>query len=127
MNLKIDLSSGLPIYLQLIEQIKHYIAIGVLNSEDQLPSVRKLSADLRINPNTIAKAFNIMENEGIVYTRRGEGTFISAGANEGAKESKMDILKSQIEQMVNTANMLNIQKEQVQKMIDEFYKDKRNE
>ena len=122
MNLKIDPSSGLPIYHQLIEQIKHSIAIGVMKAEDQLPSVRKLSMDLRINPNTIAKAYNIMEMEGIVYTKRGEGTFISSGASEPSIKSQRAVLRGLVDQVVETAKSMKIPEDEVHDMIETSYK-----
>jgi GntR family transcriptional regulator len=118
MNFKIDPSSGLPIYLQLIEQIKYHISVGTLRAEDQLPSVRKLSTDLRVNPNTIAKAFNIMENDGIVYTKRGEGTFVSSQAADSSKEDRLEVLRGLVEQVVETAITLKVPKEEVHRMID---------
>jgi GntR family transcriptional regulator len=124
MNLKIDPSSGLPLYLQLIEQIKYHISVGTLRAEDQLPSVRKLSMDLRINPNTIAKAFNIMETEGIVYTKRGEGTFISSNAADSSKEERRGVLRSLIGQVVETAKALDVSPAEVQRMLDEGFNDK---
>ncbi|MDQ7826001.1 MAG: GntR family transcriptional regulator [Candidatus Eremiobacteraeota bacterium] len=119
MNLKIDPSSGLPIYLQLIEQIKYHISVGTMKAEDQLPSVRKLSMDLRINPNTIAKAFNIMENEGIVYTKRGEGTFISSAAAESSKEERLGVLRNLLGQVAETARTLKVPPAEVHQMLDE--------
>jgi GntR family transcriptional regulator len=76
MILSIDIASGLPIYLQIIQQIKWRVATGILKPGERLPSVRELADTLRINPNTVAKAFTELEREGIVETRRGSGTFI---------------------------------------------------
>lgn len=121
MNFKIDPSSGLPIYHQLIEQIKYLIAAGTLQAEDQLPSVRKLSVDLRINPNTIAKAYNIMETSGIVYTRRGEGTFISPQVASSSGESRLQVIRSVVRQVTETAITMKISREDVLKMVNEDF------
>jgi GntR family transcriptional regulator len=126
MNLKIDPASGLPIYLQLIEQIKYHISVGTIRAEDQLPSVRKLSTDLRVNPNTIAKAFNIMETEGIVYSKRGEGTFISPNAAESSKEERRGVLKNLLKQVAETAEALNVPPDEVHRMMDECFKETSN-
>ncbi len=67
-------SSGVPLYLQLLNQLKERIASGQVKSGEQLPSVRELSADLKINPLTVAKVYQILEREGLVETRRGMGT-----------------------------------------------------
>ncbi len=121
MDFKSDPSSGLPIYLQLIEQFKYHISVGSLRAEEQLPSVRKLSTELRINPNTIAKAFNIMETEGIVYTKRGEGTFVSSQAETSSKEGRIDVLRGLVDQVVETAITLKISSEEVCSMIQQGF------
>jgi len=121
MNFKIDPSSGLPLYLQLIEQFKYHISVGSLRAEDQLPSVRKLSTELRINPNTIAKAFNIMETEGIVYTKRGEGTFVSAQAEITSKEDRLDVLRNLVGQVVETAMTLKVSTGEVCSMVEKEF------
>ena len=66
-----------PIYLQLMDEIRRAIVTGVLKSDDALPSLRELAVDLRINPNTIAQAYRELEREGLVYFRRGQGTFVA--------------------------------------------------
>ena len=76
MNLEIDFRSGLPIYLQVVERIKERLASGQLKPGDQLPTVRSLAADLRVNLNTIARAYRIMDESGIISTQQGRGTYI---------------------------------------------------
>jgi GntR family transcriptional regulator len=70
-------SLGAPIYLQLMEQIKHAIETGALRPGDQLPGIRPLAEELVINPNTVAKAYRELEHEGIVELRHGAGAFVS--------------------------------------------------
>lgn len=72
----LNLASGVPIYLQLIEQVKHAIEAGVLRSGDQLPSVRQIAEELLINPNTVARAYRELEHGGIVDLRHGSGAYI---------------------------------------------------
>jgi GntR family transcriptional regulator len=76
MNLEIDFRSGIPIYLQVVERIKERLASGQLKPGDQLPTVRSLAADLRVNFNTIARAYRIMDESGIISTQQGRGTYI---------------------------------------------------
>jgi GntR family transcriptional regulator len=76
MNLEIDFRSGIPIYLQVIERIKERLAAGQLKPGDQLPTVRSLASDLRVNFNTIARAYRIMDESGIISTQQGRGTYI---------------------------------------------------
>jgi GntR family transcriptional regulator len=73
-------SSGVPIYLQLMEQVKHAVETGALRPGEQLPGIRPLAEELVINPNTVAKAYRELEHEGIVELRQGAGAFIAAGA-----------------------------------------------
>jgi GntR family transcriptional regulator len=73
-----DPSSGVPIYLQLMEQVKHGIETGALRSGEQLPGIRPLAEELVINPNTVARAYRELEHEGFVELRQGAGAFVSA-------------------------------------------------
>ena len=70
-------SSGVPIYLQLIEQVKHAIETGALRAGEQLPGIRPLAERLVINPNTVAKAYRELEHEGVIELRHGAGAFVS--------------------------------------------------
>jgi len=73
-------SSGVPIYLQLMEQVKHSIETGALRPGEQLPGIRPLAEELVINPNTVAKAYRELEHEGVIELRHGAGAFVSASA-----------------------------------------------
>jgi GntR family transcriptional regulator len=73
-------SLGVPIYLQLMEQVKHAIETGALRPGEQLPGIRPLAEQLVINPNTVAKAYRELEHEGVVELRHGAGAFVSATA-----------------------------------------------
>lgn len=81
-------SSGVPIYLQLMEQIKHGIETGALRSGDQLPGIRPLAEQLVINPNTVAKVYRELEHEGVVELRHGAGAFVAktASATKGTEK-----------------------------------------
>jgi GntR family transcriptional regulator len=77
-------SSGVPIYLQLMEQVKHAIETGALKPGDQLPGIRPLAEELVMNPNTVAKAYRELEHEGVIELRHGAGAFV-AGQARGRK------------------------------------------
>jgi GntR family transcriptional regulator len=81
MQIELDHRSKIPSYVQIIDQIKHLIAIGALRPDDQLPTVRQLAADLRLNFNTIARAYRALDEEGLISTQHGRGTFILAIPN----------------------------------------------
>src|ERR1041384_1839500 len=72
-------SLGVPIYLQLMEQVKHAVETGALRPGDQLPGIRPLAEELVINPNTVAKAYRELEHEGVIELRHGAGAFVAAG------------------------------------------------
>jgi GntR family transcriptional regulator len=76
-------ASGVPVYLQLIEQVKHAIDIGALRPGDQLPAIRRVAEDLVINPNTVAKAYRELEHEGVIELRQGSGAFVSENGRAG--------------------------------------------
>ena len=76
LDLKIDFRSGLPIYAQIVEQIRHMLACGKLKQGDQLPTVRQLATDLRVNFNTIARAYRLLDEAGLISTQQGRGTYI---------------------------------------------------
>jgi GntR family transcriptional regulator len=77
MLIRIDPHSGVAIYLQIMDRIKHLVATGTLQPGDQLPTIRQLSVDLRVDPNTVAHAYRELDREGIISTQQGRGTFIS--------------------------------------------------
>lgn len=80
MLLRPNPASGVPIYLQLMEQVKHAIEIGALRPGEQLPGIRPLAEELVINPNTVAKAYRELEHEGVIELRHGAGAFVSGNA-----------------------------------------------
>lgn len=78
---RLDTRSGVPTYLQLVEQVRRALLLGYLSDGDQLPTVREVAAALVVNPNTVAKAYREMEREGLVAPRAGLGTFVTGGAD----------------------------------------------
>src|SRR5678815_2879658 len=82
-------SSGVPIYVQLMEQVKHAIETGALRPGDQLPGIRPLAEELVINPNTVAKVYRELEHEGVIELRHGAGAFVSANARAKKMSDKV--------------------------------------
>ena len=76
MKLKVDKHSRVPTYAQIVERVKHMVATGELRPDDQLPTVRQLAQDLRVNFNTVARAYTLLHNAGIVSAQHGRGTFV---------------------------------------------------
>lgn len=88
MLFKINPASGVPIYLQLMEQVKHAIETGALRAGEQLPGIRPLSEELAMNPNTVAKAYRELEHEGVIELRHGAGAFVAGAARaKGATDT----------------------------------------
>ena len=75
----VDPQSGVPIYLQIIEQIKRSVALGILQAGEQLPTVKQLALDLTINPNTVARAYRDLERDTVIETAPGRGSFVRSG------------------------------------------------
>jgi GntR family transcriptional regulator len=76
MAMRLNPASGIPLYVQLVEQVKHAIETGAIRAGEQLPSVRQMAEDLVINPNTVARAYRDLEQEGIIELKHGSGAFI---------------------------------------------------
>lgn len=76
MDIRIDLDSAVPIYQQIVHSIKHQVATGQLKPGEQLPTVRELAADLRINPNTVARAYEQLDSDSVISTQQGRGTYV---------------------------------------------------
>ena len=79
---RLDPASGVPTYLQLVQQVEHALLLGYLKPGDQLPKVREAVADLAINPNTVLKAYRELEHKGLASGRPGQGTFVQAGLSQ---------------------------------------------
>jgi GntR family transcriptional regulator len=86
MRINVDLRSSTPIYLQIVEQIHKNLESGALKKGDQLPTVRQLAADLRINFNTVARAYRILDESGLISTQHGRGTYIWETLTEKSEE-----------------------------------------
>lgn len=86
MQIKLDFRSGLPIYVQIMDQIKNLVATGILQPDDQLPTVRQLASDLRVNFNTVARAYRLLDQAGIISTQHGRGTYILAPSTPESSE-----------------------------------------
>jgi len=88
MIVNLDVQDARPIYLQIIDEVRRALVVGSLRPEDPLPSVRELASELRVNPRTVSQAYQELERAGVVYVRRGEGTFVSADALPGPAERR---------------------------------------
>lgn len=88
MLVNLDPRDGRPLYLQIMDEVRRALVVGTLRPEDPLPSVRELASELVVNPRTVLQAYRELEREGVVYVRRGQGTFVSPGLHSGGRERR---------------------------------------
>jgi GntR family transcriptional regulator len=112
----IDPKSAVPIYLQIIGQIRRQVAAGVLAPGDQLPSVRELAAQLIINPNTAARVYRDLERDGLLETRRGQGTYISPTAAALAESERKSLVSERMAEAVGEARSLGLSDDAILKL-----------
>src|SRR5215510_9596588 len=129
MNFQIDFKSGKPVYLQLVDQVRHAAAAGVLREGDALPSIRPLAEELRVNRNTIAKAYAELEGLGIIESAPGKGCFLREVNAIYTKPVREKLLIKEIDQAIVAAHQLRIERgtflELVKDRLDHF-EDKTN-
>jgi GntR family transcriptional regulator len=119
MRLHLSLRSGVPIYVQLVTQIKQLVASGRLAVGTELPPIRTLAEQLLINPNTVARAYRELEQAGIVTSRRGMGTHITDSGSPLAKRERSVILSDRIQALLMEAAHLGFSFEDVMKQMHE--------
>ncbi len=104
MIFRLNPSSGIPLYLQLMEQVKHAVETGALGDGDQLPTIRKLAEDLVMNPNTVVRAYRELEHEGIVELRHGTGAFIRDSADGRARliQKAQTAVQATVERLISS-------------------------
>lgn len=120
MVVDIDLESGVPIYMQLVERIKMMVARGQLQPGQQLPTMRQLAADLRINYNTVGRAYTILDQEGVISTQQGRGTFIASRlSEEQLQQLRLDKLRSLLGHVVQEAAVLGYSPKEIEAIVQE--------
>ncbi|MCX5643370.1 MAG: GntR family transcriptional regulator [Phycisphaerae bacterium] len=113
MQFRIDNASDRAVYLQIIDQVKRDVALGRLAKEERLPTVRQLAQQLAINPNTIAKAYRQLEQEGIIVTRSGAGAFIANLDSVLSRSVRRRLICDELERIVVEAFHMQIDKETI--------------
>ncbi len=113
-----EFDENLPIYMQIMDYIKKKIIKGEIKGGDKLPSVRELSTDLTVNPNTISRAYQELEREGLTFTQRGMGTFITEDSNS-IYDLKKSMATELVSKFVSQIRELGFNNEEVLKVIQE--------
>ena len=108
MVIELNYKSAKPVYLQVVDQVKAAIASGALRPGEALPSIRPLAEDLRVNRNTIAKAYAELESQGVIETSAGKGCFVSGNASALRKDARVKLLTEEIDQAVVQAHHLQV-------------------
>src|SRR5215212_8464305 len=108
MHFQIDASSMVPIYTQIVGQVRAGVAGGSLRPGDPLPSVRQLASELRVNPNTVAQAYRELDREGLTMVMRGQGTFVAPLANGRQEEERARVARDLVERMLAEAARIGI-------------------
>src|SRR5438445_5032464 len=108
MMLQINFKSGKPVYLQVVDQIKAAAASGAMQTGEPLPSIRPLAEELRVNRNTIAKAYTELESQGVIETLPGKGCFVRPNNSPLKKEVRRKLLTEEIDQVIVQAHHLQV-------------------
>lgn len=118
MFISIDATSDVPIFRQIVQQIKTAVAMGRLQPEDPLPSVRQLAVDLAVNPNTVARAYLDLEVEGVIYKRQGAGTFVATQGVRVSKNERRRVLSELMEKALVEGVNLGLDEEELREAFE---------
>lgn len=120
MQIAIDLESGVPIYAQIIERIKQMVFSGDLEPGQQLPTIRQLAADLRVNYNTVGRAYLLLDQEGVISTQQGRGTFITTRLDEEQIQAlRREKLRSMLAHVIHEALELGYSRQEIGQLVRE--------
>jgi GntR family transcriptional regulator len=117
MRIHISPHDGVPIYQQIVNQVKYLTASGRLAAGEQLPPVRKLAEQLLVNPNTIARAYRELESAGVLATRRGAGVFVAEGVSPLSRREQTRILNERLDTLLAEARQMDIDLETLIKLL----------
>jgi GntR family transcriptional regulator len=112
MMIQINYKSGKPVYLQVVDQIKAAVASGALKPDEPLPTIRPLAEELRLNRNTIAKAYAELENQGVIETLPGRGCFVKSNASPLKKDIRLKLLSQEVDAVIVQAHHLQVPAEE---------------
>lgn len=121
MQFQLNFKSGKPVYLQLVDQVKAAAASGALRQGEPLPSIRPLAELLRVNRNTVAKAYSELESQRVIETVAGKGCFVSAAASLFKKDARLKLLSEEMDQAVVQAHHLQVAKTAFLKLAEERF------
>ena len=117
--MKIDPRSHVPIYLQIAEAVRSAIAAGLYRPGESLPSLRALALELHVNPNTVQRAYDELEREGLVYSQRGKGLFVTAQGTSSAQDQAQRVVRGKLHEAVDAAATAGMSPEQIRAMFED--------
>ena len=123
MLIVVDPQSGVPVYRQLMDQIRFHVASGLLNPGDELPSTRSLSSELGVNPMTVSKAYGFLERDGVVVRRPGRPLVVAALAAGEMREEKAEQLREALAPTVTVVRQLGVPREEALEVFGELLRD----
>jgi GntR family transcriptional regulator len=112
----LDPASGVPAYLQIVQQVRQAISLGVLRPGDQLPTIKEVVATLAINPNTVMKAYRELDLAGVVDARRGQGTFVAA-TMEGSQENDLAPVRAELVDWLSRARAAGLDDDAIRALV----------
>ena len=122
LDIKIDLRSDVPAYVQIIESVQRQAAEGILKPGDQLPTVRQMATDLRVNFNTVARAYRMLDDAGMISTQHGRGTYlVEQPSAEARGKLRKEILENLVHHFLSEMKQLDFQHEEVLEEIDKQF------
>ena len=121
MRFQLNFKSGKPVYLQVVDQVKSAAASGAVRQGEPLPSIRPLAEELRVNRNTIAKAYAELESQGVIETVAGKGCFVSASGSPLRKAARLELVTQDIDQAVIQAHHLQIGKSEFLRLAEDRF------
>jgi len=120
MDITIDLTDGVPIYRQIVNQVKYLVASGLLQPGEELPPIRTLALQIKVTPNTIVKAYHELEISGVIHKRRGSGTFVSEARPQLlALRERRRLIEQRIDALLAEAHQLNFAADDILRMVRE--------
>jgi GntR family transcriptional regulator len=121
MRIQLNFKSGKPVYLQVVDQVKAAAASGAVRTGESLPSIRPLAESLRVNRNTVAKAYAELESQGVIETLAGKGSFIRASHSPFNKDVRRELLIQEIDEAVVQAHHLQVGKTEFLRVADDRF------
>jgi GntR family transcriptional regulator len=120
MLVNLDPNDGRPLYLQIMDEVRRAIVVGTLRAEDPLPSVRELAGELVVNPRTVSQAYQELEREGVIYVRRGQGTFVSEAVKKGGGARRRGLVREVAKRALLEARRNGLDAEELVTMIQKL-------